>query len=562
MPTGKPKKRTRPGAGPRRPAQLAPPRPAAPLRTPQFETFSVRLEPARARALAKRAIEVLPGTWRVRPLAPQLGEYELVPQRPLAPGRAWTLARALRRVDGVLEAEPLFGYAGLEPDPDALDAYLAPHERPRATRASGAGETPKPCAASNPRWSLEAIAAESAWDLIGDLPPGRGVLVGHPDTGYTHHPELWGMGPGAVLPHLGYDYVDEDADALDPLVGSFPGHGTATASVILSPTTALVAPGVTGVAPAASLVPVRVSTSVVHFSFSSLTRALYRLIDHAGVHLISMSLGGPFPSDALERALAYGIERGVIPLAAAGNVWPFVVYPARYERVIAVGASHCQDGKWSGSASGSAIDVSAPGESVWRACAKPQDGGPLYGVEPSSGTSYAVATVAGACALWLAHHGRAALLQRYGAPALADVFRRVLTEAGYRVPPGWDARRMGVGIVDAAKLLAAPLPAAAAGIRSRAPKGLLESAIDYFPGDDPDRVVAALMRGVSPGRGSRASAVRNALADFGDELLFHLGTSPALRARLHAEASGTTRRARATPTPLDASAAFRSKLGL
>jgi thermitase len=522
----------------------------------------VRLEPARARALAKRAIEVLPGTWRVRPLAPQLGEYELVPGRPLAAGRAWTLARTLRRVDGVVEAEPLFGYAGLEPDPDAIDAYLAPHERPRATRASGSGETPRPCAASNPRWSLDAVSAESAWDLIGDLPPGRGVLVGHPDTGYTHHPELWGTGPGAVLPHLGYDYVDEDADALDPLVGASPGHGTATGSVILSPTTALVAPGVTGVAPAASLVPVRVSTSVVHFSFSSLTRALYRLIDHAGVHLVSMSLGGPFPSAALERALAYGIERGVIPLAAAGNVWPFVVYPARYERVIAVGASHCQGGKWSGSASGGAIDISAPGESVWRACVTPQDDGPRFGVEPGSGTSYAVATTAGACALWLAYHGRAALLQRYGAPALADVFRRVLTESGFRVPPGWDTRRMGVGIVDAAKLLGAPLPAAAAGIRSRAPRGLLESAIDYFPGDDPDRVVAALTSGVSAVRGGRAAAVRAALADLGDELLFHLGTSPALRARLHAEASGTARRARAKPAVLDASPAFRAKLGL
>jgi hypothetical protein len=532
----------------------------APPTEPIFEAFAVRLDPAHARSIRRAVEKKLGKSFALQPIAPALGEYQLVASRPVAPGRAWTLARSLRGVAGVQEAEPLFAYAGLEPDPARRALYLAPHEMPRGRRASG-GEKTKECAKDNARWSLETIRAAEAWALLGNVPPGSGVRIGHPDTGYTQHPEIWGAAPGSVLPQLGYDFVDDKPDPRDPLVGGFAGHGTATGSVILSPTTTVIGRGVTGVAPAASLVPVRVSTSVIHFSFANLRRAVYHLVDQADVKVISMSLGGPIPSNALERALLHAIERGVIPLAAAGNWWPFVVYPAKYEQVVAVGASNCAGGAWVGSARGGAIDISAPGESVWRASAERQNGAPFYDVQPSSGTSYAVATTAGACALWLAYHGHAALFARYGA-TLADTFRRLLGEVAFNRPNGWDAERMGPGVLDAKKLLEAPLPPTAAGVRSRAPRGVLEAALDYFPGDDPDRVHAALTRRVPEKRGGRARSVRRAFAEVGDELLFHLGTSPALRAALHAEATAKGRRSTSRRVRLDASREFHAKLGL
>ena len=51
------------------------------------------------------------------------------------------------------------------------------------------------------------------------------------------------------------------------------------------------------VAPAASVVPLRVSASVVHLSFSRVVAAIDYAIE-SGCHVISMSLGAPTPSPA------------------------------------------------------------------------------------------------------------------------------------------------------------------------------------------------------------------------------------------------------------------------
>lgn len=541
---------------------------AAPAK-PVFESFVVRLEPrsSSAGAAATRLTAALPGKWIVRPLAPQLGEYELVPaaRQRVSSGTAWELARALRTRPDIEFAEPLFAYAGLEPDPQHLEDYLAPHEMPE-TRARAIGdEEDKPCARDDYQWSLKKANVLAAWDLPpppGGASFGSNIVVGHPDTGYTLHPDLWGANGAQVRVASGFDFVDEDPNALDPLTSDFAGHGTSTASVIMSPAATAGVREVSGVAPRASIVPLRVSTSVVHFSFSRLTRALYHAVDVAKVDVLSMSLGGPFASQALERALLYAIERGVIPLAAAGNVWPFVVYPAKYREVIAVAATNCLDRKWDKSASGGAVDISAPGESVWRAAAVLKDGAPRYKVGMSSGTSYAVATTAGACALWLAFHGKASLVARYGLAGLARAFRRVLTSSGARTPSGWPADRMGAGILDVTGLLSVSPPATSAGVRSAAPGGYLEHALDYFPDDDPDRVVHALTAPVPAERTTKSRAVRRALDEVGDELLFHLGTDPAMRARVHARVKGAGDRSVLPPARSDASPRLRELLGL
>lgn len=552
-------RKTQPGPGAARSARVK----------PAFESFVVRLEPrsSSAGATAKRLTAALPGKWIVRPLAAQLGEYELVPaaRQRLASGTAWELARALRTRPDIEFAEPLFAYAGLEPDPSHLEDYLAPHERPETKARAVGGEDHKHCARDDYQWSLKKASVLAAWELpppAGGVAFGGNIMVGHPDTGYTLHPDLWGADGAQVRVASGFDFVDEDPNARDPLTSDFAGHGTSTASVIMSPAAEAGVREVSGVAPRASIVPLRVSTSVVHFSFSRLTRAIYHAVDVAKVDVLSMSLGGPMPSEALERALLYAIERGVIPLAAAGNVWPFVVYPAKYSHVVAVAATNCLDQKWSGSASGSAVDLSAPGESVWRAAAELKNGSARYKVGMSSGTSYAVAATAGACALWLAFHGKSALVQRYGTAGLARAFRRVLTSSGVRTPNGWPTDRMGAGILDVVKLLTAPLPLTTAGVRSAAPSGAVERALDYFPDDDPDRVMQALTASVPAERTTKSRAVRRAMDEAGDELLFQLATDPALRARVHERATGGGARSIGKPVRTDASPRCRELFGL
>ena len=221
--------------------------------------------------------------------------------------------------------------------------------------------------------------------------------------------------------------LDNDPDPTDPLDGQNPGHGTGTASVVVSGP----AGTVTGSAPGASHMAIRAIESVVRITQVSVARAIDWAVDH-GAHVITMSLGGIF-SFTLHRALRRAVQADVIVLAAAGNCVGLVVWPARYDECIAVAGVDARGVKWRGSCSGAAVDISAPAENVWRA-ALPDGAG------QGQGTSFAVALTAGVAALWLSHHGRANLIAaaRARGETLQDMFRR-MAGATARRPAGWDS---------------------------------------------------------------------------------------------------------------------------
>ncbi len=522
--------------------------------TPEFESFAIRAD---ARA-ARDAMAILPGEWRLNPLSESLGEFEYVPLhgRRLSSGTAWETARRLARQPGILDAEPLFAGPGVQPDPAHLADILAPHERPRVTRALGGSGKPLACSDS-PRWSVEAVNAHKAWGSS----TGKGVVIGHPDTGYTRHPQIWSNTDPRVLAGAGYDFVRNQVVSLDPLTGASPGHGGSTASVLMSARGGEGGPQVDGIAPDSQLVPLRVSDSVIHISFTHLRRALLFIAGKAQV--ISMSLGGPIPSPALHRALRHLADLGTVCVAAAGNVYPFVVYPARYAEVLAVAATNCGQKRWKWSTNGRAVDVSAPGESVWCATSTLKEGAPHYSVERGSGTSYAAATAAGVCALWIARHGHANLVAKYGARVSA-VFREIVMRSGCHVPVGWNTRTMGAGIIDAQKVLAAPLPAGVVALAGASRGGVIESAMDYFPTLEPDAALAAITANVPR---TRRGGVRAAFDVAGEELLFQLGSNASLRAAIYERATegGRKRGARRSggvAARIDASATFRRAFGM
>jgi thermitase len=72
----------------------------------------------------------------------------------------------------------------------------------------------------------------------------------------------------------------------------------------------------------------------------------------------------------------------------------------------------------------------------------------------------AAALAASVAAMWISYHGYENLVEHYGnAPsALQEAFRKIIWVAGHRRPNDWDTGRYGAGIIDAAKVLAAPLP--------------------------------------------------------------------------------------------------------
>lgn len=468
--------------------------------------------------------------------------------------QAWDGARWFLRSPWVVAAEPLFATPGLEPDARHAGALLAPFERKSPQAKSAGSAKPLPCASQNPIWHLEMIKAPEAWLLpppAGGRRFGAGVVIGHPDTGYTPHPEIWDPSPPArrLDPGLGYNFEENKASPLDPMGGSHPGHGTATASVIMSAAGGPQTPFVTGSAPECRLVPLRVSDSVIHFSFKNATRAIYHAVDRAGAQVISMSLGGPLHSAALKNAIDYAVGKGVVVMAAAGNVWPWVVYPARFDSVIAVAACNCEKKPWKDSASGEDVDVTAPGESVWRAQAR-QDGAKLdFSVAPSSGTSYAVATLAGACATWLAFHGRDQLIARYGAARIAQTFRQALVGGGVSRPAGWDTGNYGAGILDVRALLSAALPPVSKSARARksasaGPPAPGAAIAVYFPASERAGIAAAVRKALAPAAGpARKSVASERLLEA--ELAFHVATNAAVRAALRQQARRPAAKSRA-----------------
>jgi hypothetical protein len=297
-----------------------------------------------------------------------------------------------------------------------------------------------------PMWALDAMRVPQAWAFseARQRPDrGTGVIVAQPDTGITRHVELDG-----ILSVPGFDVLDGDPDPTDPLISGFgdsPGHGTATASVLVS-----LPPGrVTGSAPRAQHMAIRAIESVIRITQVSVARAIDWAVEH-GAHVITMSLGG-LPSFALLRALQRAVQADVIVLAAAGNCVGTVIWPARYDDCIAVAGVDVRDARWRGSCHGPAVDISAPGENVYQATVP-------TGADQGQGTSFSVALTAGVAALWLAHHGRANLIAaaRAGGETLQVMFRR-LVGATARRPAGWDPADMGAGIADAQALLAGDL---------------------------------------------------------------------------------------------------------
>ncbi|MCA9391739.1 S8 family serine peptidase [candidate division WWE3 bacterium] len=93
-----------------------------------------------------------------------------------------------------------------------------------------------------------------------------------------------------------------------------------------------------------------------------------------GVKVINLSVGSPTPSNLLENAVNFAWGSGVVVVAAAGNCGMVnppdcptanpTIYPAAYDKVIAVGASNQNGDLADFSEHGSWVDVAAPGVGI------------------------------------------------------------------------------------------------------------------------------------------------------------------------------------------------------
>ena len=111
-----------------------------------------------------------------------------------------------------------------------------------------------------------------------------------------------------------------------------------------------------------------------------------------GAQVINLSLGGASSSTTLQDAVNYAYGKGVLLVAAAGNTGSnFVLYPARYPNVIAVGAVDNTNNHAGFSNFGPELDLVAPGASIYSTV--------IGGYGYKSGTSMAAPYVSGLAAI-------------------------------------------------------------------------------------------------------------------------------------------------------------------
>jgi LPXTG-site transpeptidase (sortase) family protein len=236
-------------------------------------------------------------------------------------------------------------------------------------------------APNDPGWGnqygLLAIHAPQGWALSTGSPS---VTIAFVDTGVdTHHVDL----AGKIVP--GYDFVNEDNDPQDDN-----GHGTHVAGTAAAISNNRV--GITGVSWGARIMPIKALNAYGNGSFAEVAAGIAWAADH-GAQVINLSLGGTSPSSVLEDAVNYAYGKGVILVAAGGNMGSnSVLFPAAYPHVIAVAATDESNKKANFSNFGPEIDVAASGVSIYSTVI-----GNAFGY--MSGTSMSTAYVSGLAAI-------------------------------------------------------------------------------------------------------------------------------------------------------------------
>jgi len=235
---------------------------------------------------------------------------------------------------------------------------------------------------------------------------GNGVKVAVLDTGVNYnHPDI------AVNYRGGYDFVNKDADPLDDH-----GHGSHVAGILAALDNSQ---GVVGVAPKVDLYALKVLNLFGTGGYSDIVAAMEWSVTN-GIHVVNLSLGSVSdPGTTVRQAFDSAAAKGLVIVAAAGNegnpegTGDNVIYPARYDSVIAVAALDSANRRASFSSTGPAVELSAPGVSILSL----QHNGTGYVYK--SGTSMASPHVAGAAAL-LIHAGIASNLVRTALQWTAD----------------------------------------------------------------------------------------------------------------------------------------------
>lgn len=308
----------------------------------------------------------------------------------LAPVTSDTL-KALSSEDGVIEVESDSAVRAGGSESSTTTAL-----EPITTQISGSapvsfyGSTVRSSYVDQPAASI--IRLKDAWSKY---PTGSGITIAVIDTGVDEkHPALKNVLVAGYdftrdLPGTASEFADLDQSTVAILDQStvaildtkqYPLRLTQSTVAILDQSTVAILDGsklpaafghgtmVAGlihlVAPSARILPLKAFRADGSSSLSNIIRAVYYAVDH-GSSVVTMSFNLTAPSVELANAIAYGVSKGVMFVAAAGNDGKEKkLYPAAISKVLGVGSTNYSDRRSSFSNYGDAARVSAPGEAL------------------------------------------------------------------------------------------------------------------------------------------------------------------------------------------------------
>jgi type VII secretion-associated serine protease mycosin len=271
---------------------------------------------------------------------------------------------------------------------------------------------------------------------VHQISQGEGVTVAVIDTGINgNHPDLAGnvlQGVGLLPGHPanGWEDVNDHGTAM---AGIIAGHGHSGGA------------GVLGIAPKAKILPVQVMTREDRGYEGGLADGIDAAV-RRGAQVISISLGDS-SSPALRTAVERAEHAGIVVVVAVGNtpIVSTVDYPARYDGVVAVGATDRNGNHADVSVTGPHMLVSAPGVDIVST-------GTANAYRMGSGTSDSTAITAGVVAL---------IRSKFPDLSATEVIHRLTATATDKGPKGRDDQ-YGYGIVNPYAALTADVPPASA----------------------------------------------------------------------------------------------------
>jgi len=215
---------------------------------------------------------------------------------------------------------------------------------------------------------------------------GSGVKIAIIDTGISRkHPDLTVSGGINLVGTSNSKKWNDDN-----------GHGTHVVGIIAGRNNSI---GVIGVAPGAEVYAVKVLDQFGSGRFSDVIEGIEWAVQN-DMDIISMSLGTTEYSQALNDSSSSAYNAGILLVASAGNNGDGnpstndVMYPAKFESVIAISAIDQNNMAVSWSADGSEVELAAAGVGIYSTWL---DGG----YRSMSGTSMAAPFVSGVAALMM-----------------------------------------------------------------------------------------------------------------------------------------------------------------